>query len=183
MPLRRRYRKLQPIAQVAEDLINRAIALMRVCLELAVLAADTLVWMSMCFAMAGPMILSAAYEYRLDWNNLRLLAERGKGIPNVSRARLLLCTVAGAMYLNDTAGQDEELENLLDPGAHSTWSRVMSIAEEVRQLEDDHRQVNSQPAQPQVVSPAVSPHPVSTTRIPGVGPRLKLQTLLNAQPG
>lgn len=181
IPLRRWLPGLGRIAEIAETLINRTIALVMVVLQLVVLMLDTFLWMSICFAMAGPMILSAAYEYRLDWNNLAMLGEMGAGLPNVSRARLLLCTVAGNMKLgDDKMDQDEEMINMLEPQTpQSTWGRVMSVAEEVRRLESSLQQVESQHNQLQLASPGHR----SVHWAQGVGPRLKLQALLDAQPG
>ncbi|KAF3767610.1 hypothetical protein M406DRAFT_328680 [Cryphonectria parasitica EP155] len=162
---------------------NGFVILVAVTFELGVLALDTLLWMAICFVMAGPMIISAAYEYRLDWKNLDMLAHRGAGVPNVSRARLLLCTVAGNMKMRDDKGKDEEegeeMGGLLEAQGRSAWVQIMSIAEE------DKPQAVSQ-----VDGLGLSPFPGRNSSVVAVeaegtrvGPRLKLQTLLDAQPG
>lgn len=162
-----------------QKLLNAIFALATFSLELCILILDTFVWMSMCFSMAGPMIISAAYEYRLDWNNLAMLAARGDDIPNVSRARLLLCTVAGNMRLRDNEdGKDEEMLELLESQSESTWSQVMSIADEVARLDRQSNQRRFLNLDYDIVQTAS--HSAGDQR---VGPRLKLQTLLDAQPG
>ncbi|PSS02151.1 hypothetical protein BD289DRAFT_271422 [Coniella lustricola] len=167
-----------------QELLNSTIVFVKLSLELAILVLDTFLWMSMCFAMAGPMILSAAYEYRLDWNNLAMLAARCDDIPNVSRARLLLCTVAGNMRLHDDVeGQEEESVELLESQSESTrsestWSVVMSIADEVERLDKQIKQDRS-------LNPEndLAQNPSQFAADDRIGPRLKLQTLLDAQPG
>ncbi|KAI0200264.1 hypothetical protein F4808DRAFT_173359 [Astrocystis sublimbata] len=79
---------------------------------LVITLADTVVWLSICFAFAGPMLLSAVYEYALDRKVLEFLAPykgRRPDVPMRLKAQLLLAVVCGnvrmAMRERDTAGE------------------------------------------------------------------------------
>lgn len=115
--------------------------------------ADTFIWLSVCFAYAGPMLLSAVYEYLLDRKVLEFLSpEKNKklasGRPVISRrlrAQLLLAVVVGNLRLptgrrssgtipgRSSRSEDVErarmghLSTASDLIVDNTWSRVMSI--------------------------------------------------------
>ncbi|XXG95007.1 hypothetical protein Hte_001267 [Hypoxylon texense] len=59
---------------------------------------DTVAWLATCFAFAGPMLMSAIYEYALDRRVLEFLAPPGGAPPDVThrlRAQLLIAVVVG----------------------------------------------------------------------------------------
>ena len=66
---------------------------------------DTLLWLSLCFAFAGPMILSGVYEAFLDNRILRLLIDEVQLRSDV-RARLLFIILVGNL---DLGTNDSEL--------------------------------------------------------------------------
>lgn len=79
---------------------------------LLLMTADTFVWLSVCFAFAGPMLLSAVYEFVLDRKVLEFLSPPGgragrgwerRERPVVSdrlKAQLLLGVVVGNLRLS-----------------------------------------------------------------------------------
>jgi hypothetical protein len=70
---------------------------------------DTLLWLSLCFAFAGPMILSGVYEAFLDNRILRFLNGTATLRSDV-KARLLFIILVGNLDLN---GNDSEFKNTL----------------------------------------------------------------------
>lgn len=63
---------------------------------------DTFIWLSVCFAFAGPMLLSAVYEYSIDRKVLEFLSPPQKKrkkqkpvVPKRLKAQLLLAVVTG----------------------------------------------------------------------------------------
>lgn len=118
---------------------------------------DTFVWLSMCFAFAGPMLLSAVYEYMLDRKVLEFLdppkEKKKKNIrPTISprlKAQLLLAVVVGNLRLSTgrtntipltaTPPSDDDPESdsrnapshvPIDGLTDNTWSRIMSMLDE-----------------------------------------------------
>jgi hypothetical protein len=68
---------------------------------------DTLIWLCICFAAAGPMILSGIYEAFLD---SRILSVLQKSLDSGSltmqmRARLLLIILVGNFDMTDSGGK------------------------------------------------------------------------------
>jgi hypothetical protein len=68
---------------------------------------DTLIWLCICFAAAGPMILSGVYEAFLD---SRILSVLEKSLDSGSltmqmRARLLLIILVGNFDMTDSGGK------------------------------------------------------------------------------
>ncbi|KAI5861680.1 hypothetical protein GGS23DRAFT_611828 [Durotheca rogersii] len=74
--------------------------------------ADTFVWLAICFAFAGPMLLSAVYEYALDRRVLEFLAAppetRPAAVPSRLRAHLLLAVVVGNLRMATLETHDVE---------------------------------------------------------------------------
>lgn len=122
---------------------------------LLLMTVDTFVWLSVCFAFAGPMLLSAVYEFILDRKVLEFLSPpRGKTKrerPVVSeklKAQLLLTVVVGNLRLStgrrsstftDKSIQSDQEPKLIrrytstttvDPLTDNTWSRVMAIIDD-----------------------------------------------------
>ncbi|KAI0538099.1 hypothetical protein GGR58DRAFT_319126 [Xylaria digitata] len=112
---------------------------------------DTVVWLSICFAFAGPMLLSAVYEYALDRKVLEFLSPPEGEPPNIPmrlRAQLLLAVVCGNIRMAmrersdyDSGGQtpvDTGLEDLMSTEKHSPyrivhnsiWKRIMTMVDE-----------------------------------------------------
>ncbi|TGJ86703.1 hypothetical protein E0Z10_g2045 [Xylaria hypoxylon] len=136
---------------------------------------DTVVWLSICFAFAGPMLLSAVYEYALDRKVLEFLSPpKGESpkIPMRLRAQLLLAVVCGNIRMamrerSDSESVDDDsggctpvdsglgdLESVEKPVTHrlvynSIWKRIMTMVDEyeVSRMNDDGsvRQVVSLP--------------------------------------
>ncbi|RWA05993.1 hypothetical protein EKO27_g9108 [Xylaria grammica] len=117
---------------------------------------DTVVWLSICFAFAGPMLLSAVYEYALDRKVLEFLSPpKGEPpkIPMRLRAQLLLAVVCGNIRMamrertDCDSGDDAssgctpvgsdlgDLEKAEEPVPHrlvhnSIWKRIMTMVDE-----------------------------------------------------
>lgn len=116
---------------------------------------DTFVWLSICFAFAGPMLLSAVYEFVLDRMVLEFLSpqkkKKGKKVrPMISkrlRAQLLLSVVVGNLRLStgrrastfsaeSTLSEGPEVMRrhksaaTIDRLSDNTWSRVMTMVDE-----------------------------------------------------
>lgn len=123
---------------------------------LLLMTIDTFGWLSICFAFAGPMLLSAVYEFVLDRKVLEFLdpsqEKTSKGNRIVSKrlkAQLLLSVVIGNVRLSTVRGSstlptvrniwsDDDPEILrkrstsasIETLADNTWSRVMAILDE-----------------------------------------------------
>lgn len=110
-------------------------------------AVDTLVWLSICFAFTGPMLLSAVYEYVLDRKVLDFLdASNRKGkhdeaeISPRLRAQLLLAVAVGNLRIS--TGRRISMFSQWDAQTHqrklsvgdilkdNTWTRVMAMVDE-----------------------------------------------------
>lgn len=159
---------------------------------------DTIIWLSICFAFAGPMLLSAVYEYILDGIIIDFLLAEPQ-IPGVTKARLLLAAVVGNIKL------DQRLSNRVATiprtsitGSDEIWLHIMGIAEEVmphqlpnnRPQSTDKSSVDGRPSSAPACTLGVRSS--SSSSMPEmertdlasklkVGPALKLKALLNAQ--
>lgn len=127
----------------------------RLAIAMLLMTLDTFVWLSTCFAYAGPMLLSAVYEYMLDRKVLEFLGPqktktveaKRHTITRRLRAQLLLAVVVGNLRLvtsrrNSTISgksmQTVDLEKartrqfstLSGPPASTTWSKVMRLLDE-----------------------------------------------------
>ena len=108
---------------------------------------DALAWLSICLAFAGPMLLSAMYEYVLDRKVLEVLsASKGKGKrdgPDISprlRAQLLLAVAVGNLRISTgrrisvfSQWEAETHRRRLSVGdilKDNTWTRVMAMIDE-----------------------------------------------------
>lgn len=108
---------------------------------------DTLFWLSICFAFAGPMLLSAMYEYVLDRKVLEFLdASKEKGrrdrsnISSRLRAQLLLAVVVGNLRISTgrrmsvfsqwDAQTSQRRMSIGDILKDNTWTRVMAMIDE-----------------------------------------------------
>lgn len=74
---------------------------------ITLMTVDTFIWLSVCFAFAGPMLLSAVYEFIIDRKVLEFLSpppeHKKKHKPVISRrlkAQLLLAVVTGNLRLS-----------------------------------------------------------------------------------
>lgn len=120
---------------------------------LVLMTIDTVVWLAICFAFAGPMLLSAVYEYALDRKVLEFLAppnQKPLDIPVRLRAQLLLAVVIGNLRMATLEMEDAESvetessmsssnlkENKTGKGRarcrmvhNSIWKRVMTMVDE-----------------------------------------------------
>ncbi|KAL7629655.1 hypothetical protein AAE478_001178 [Parahypoxylon ruwenzoriense] len=121
---------------------------------LVLMTLDTVFWLGICFAFAGPMLLSAVYEYALDRKILEFLAPPNghpPDIPTKLRAQLLLAVVVGNIRMarleRDDIGSEEKRHNSVissDSGTtilaksrrsskmvhNSVWKRVMVMVDE-----------------------------------------------------
>lgn len=102
-------------------------------LALTIVALDTAFWLSMCFAFAGPMLLSAVYEYTLDRKIIDYLSPpKRPAMPLDAKARFLLCTLVGNLKLDSVNQQPRppsqpEAPNVAQiqiPSASATGSRT-----------------------------------------------------------
>ncbi|KAI0889622.1 uncharacterized protein GGS22DRAFT_1858 [Annulohypoxylon maeteangense] len=115
---------------------------------------DTVVWLAICFAFAGPMLLSAMYEYALDRKVLEFLAPNGE-VPNIPprmRAQLLLAVVVGNIRMatleNEEFGGESrhhsavstDLEGKIPIAPSRTMSRLVhnSVWKRVMVMVDEH---------------------------------------------
>ncbi|KAI1478862.1 hypothetical protein K445DRAFT_23961 [Daldinia sp. EC12] len=123
---------------------------------------DTVVWLGICFAFAGPMLLSAVYEYALDRKILEFMAPPNSKPPAMSvrlRAQLLLSIVVGNIRMatlerdelevdsrhNSTISSDIEAIPPLKKRKtsklvhNSVWKRVMVLVDEHEASKSDSR--------------------------------------------
>ncbi|KAI1763195.1 hypothetical protein GGR53DRAFT_377129 [Hypoxylon sp. FL1150] len=117
---------------------------------------DTMAWLAICFAFAGPMLMSAMYEYALDRKVLEFLAPPNAKPPDITlrlRAQLLLAVVVGNIRMstledNDgtrSAGRHDsaisgDLERTISTSTkrrrmsrfvhNSVWKKVMVLVDE-----------------------------------------------------
>ncbi|KAI1426594.1 hypothetical protein F5Y12DRAFT_271541 [Xylaria sp. FL1777] len=121
---------------------------------LTLMLLDTVVWLSICFAFAGPMLLSAVYEYALDRKVLEFLSPpKGESpqIPMRLRAQLLLAVVCGNIRMamrerSDSDSGEDGGRAYVDGGLgdsesdktsvphrivhNSIWKRIMTMVDE-----------------------------------------------------
>jgi hypothetical protein len=110
---------------------------------------DAVLWLSICFAFTGPMLLSAMYEYILDRKVLDFLDDtknearakrHGANIPPRLTAQLLLAVVAGNLRIctsrriSVVSQWDSETRrrriSVGDILKDNTWSRVMATLDQ-----------------------------------------------------
>lgn len=108
---------------------------------------DKIVWLSICFAFAGPMLLSVVYEYTLDSKVLNFLDESnrrrkddGAHISSRLTAQLLLAVAVGNLRIS--TGRRISIFSQWDADTHrrrlsvgdilrdNTWSRIMAMVDE-----------------------------------------------------
>ncbi|KAI5926635.1 hypothetical protein F4810DRAFT_479186 [Camillea tinctor] len=140
---------------------------------LLMMFADTVVWLSICFAFAGPMLLSAVYEYALDRKVLEFLAPPKGDPPHMPvrlRAQLLLAVVVGNIRMatleksdftmterHDSMLEDEEKRNHVPVKrlVHNTiWKRIMVMVDEYEESKargDENKAVVSLPTKLKVL--------------------------------
>ncbi|KAI1329553.1 hypothetical protein F5Y16DRAFT_365442 [Xylariaceae sp. FL0255] len=142
----------------------------RLLLAIILMTLDTFVCLSICFAVAGPMLLSAVYEYALDRKVLEFLSPpKGESpkIPMRLRAQLLIAVVVGNIRMatkekalnivnhilhDSAAGGDLESKSrtrIISPRLlhNSIWKRVMTMVDDYETVRSDgtHTQVVSLP--------------------------------------
>lgn len=160
---------------------------------------DTIIWLSICFAFAGPMLLSAVYEYILDGIIIDFLFAKPK-IPSVTKARLLLAAVVGNIKLDQRlSNRVATIPRASTTGSDEIWLHIMGIAEELiphqlpntrPQSTDKVSSINGRPSSApagtlggRTSSISIMPEleRTSLTSKLQVGSALKLKALLNAQ--
>ncbi|CAJ2501387.1 Uu.00g042400.m01.CDS01 [Anthostomella pinea] len=117
---------------------------------LVMVTVDTVVWLAICFAFAGPMLLSAVYEYALDRKVLEFMSVApSTALPMRLRAQLLLAVVAGNIRMatlerSEDIGADGCRDGVVDdpengnrklvPGHrlvhNSIWKRIMVMVDD-----------------------------------------------------
>lgn len=101
---------------------------------LIIVCVDTMSWLCVCFAFAGPMMLSALYEYMLDGNILKYLlwdSYAGQASP-LLKARLLLAIVAGnILVVPDGHGMNFDLSQ------SDVWKDVVKVVQRSETQSDD----------------------------------------------
>lgn len=128
----------------------------RLAWAIVLMTVDTFIWLSVCFAFAGPMLLSAVYEFIIDRKVLEFLSppqepsKKDKPIVSKSlKAQLLLSVVVGNLRLSTgrrsstfstfkSIQSDRDPEVLrrqpttatIDPLSDNTWSRIMAMLDE-----------------------------------------------------
>jgi hypothetical protein len=82
------------------------LAPLRVLLAGIIVSADALMWLALCFAFAGPMILSGVFEVFLDSRILAFVGnESKKGLSKVMSTRLLYLILVGNLDFKWIAGK------------------------------------------------------------------------------
>jgi hypothetical protein len=89
-------------------------------------SADTVAWLSFCFALAGPMLLSGIYEAFMDSRILSYLVQKCENgqLTVDMRARILFLVLVGNLDLET-----------LPPGEHpdnTAWNHVESLTDDIR---------------------------------------------------
>lgn len=166
---------------------------------------DTILWLSICFAVSGPMLLSAVYEYTWDGLILDFLQPRNGDVPQippVTKARLLLAVVVGNVNLATSAPMrtptlPSGIKERISTSPSDIWLQIMEIAEEltprtqseqatatdVRRTSSGRRADSNSRLQPNSESSSDSIGAITGVHrsVSRVGPDLKLKALLNAQ--
>ncbi|KAI1409027.1 hypothetical protein F5Y13DRAFT_203858 [Hypoxylon sp. FL1857] len=91
---------------------------------------DTVVWLAICFAFAGPMLLSAVYEYALDRKILEFMAPPSGESPDMPmrlRAQLLLSVVVGNIRMSTLERDETESESRHDSAISSDLEAKMPV--------------------------------------------------------
>ncbi|KAI1870150.1 hypothetical protein JX265_006320 [Neoarthrinium moseri] len=123
-----------------------------------IMTIDTFVWLALCFAFAGPMLLSGVYEFVLDRKILEFLSPPQKSedrpkIPARLKAQLLLAVIVGNLRIstgiqehraslqmrqnsyglfNSKRGEDRTEADLGEGGpTDNTWHRVVSMLDDL----------------------------------------------------
>lgn len=104
-------------------------------LALVIVTLDTVFWLSMCFAFAGPMLFSAVYEYTLDRKIIDYLSApvfvtlaRLEGVmPADALPTFVLCTLVGNLRFES---QRSSLPAADDAAGVDVWAHIMQIASE-----------------------------------------------------
>lgn len=137
---------------------------------MVIMTVDTVVWLAICFAFAGPMLLSGVYEFVLDRKILECLCPPEKSIdrpkiPIKLRAHLLLAVVVGNLRISTRgiqhhqsskqtrqdsyglySGNGKVPSDPIEPYAvDDTWYRVTAMLDELDQtkttVQSDTRKV------------------------------------------
>lgn len=98
---------------------------------------DTMVWLAICFAFAGPMLMSAMYEYALDRKVLEFLAPPGGDPPQITprlRAQLLLAVVVGNIRMATLEDDDLRSAGRHDSAISGDLERKISTATKRRRM-------------------------------------------------
>ncbi|OTA97494.1 hypothetical protein M434DRAFT_275959 [Hypoxylon sp. CO27-5] len=124
---------------------------------------DTMVWLAICFAFAGPMLLSAVYEYALDRKVLEFMGPPNGKSPNMPmrlRAQLLLAVVIGNVRMatleRDELGSPPRHDSVISSDLeakisvrsrktsrlvhNSVWKKVMVMVDEYEAVKANCRQ-------------------------------------------
>ncbi|CAK7241161.1 MAG: hypothetical protein STHCBS139747_002620 [Sporothrix thermara] len=95
----------------------------------ALVSVDTILWLCMCFAFAGPMIISGLYEAKLDNSVLVYLRHKidEDRLTMAMRCRLLLVILIGNLDLNHEIGDSAGSPNA-DGGTYAdNWKQMDTV--------------------------------------------------------
>ncbi|KAK7745755.1 beta-glucosidase [Diatrype stigma] len=111
---------------------------------LVIVCVDTMSWLCVCFAFAGPMMLSAIYEYMLDGKILKYMSwdYTGHMLP-LLRARLLLAIVAGNILVMPD-GHDQDF----DLARSQVWKDVVKVVQRAA-IPSNDLNINRQDSHPE----------------------------------
>jgi hypothetical protein len=128
----------------------------------AMVLADTIIWLSLCFAFAGPMILSGLYEALLDSRMLEFVQVRVKHekLTLDMRCRLLMVILIGNLDLaidEHTSGESSDGRSQsntsqfpsqqTDEHRASPWEHMEELLYRIRLYDDDTPSRNLSPRQ------------------------------------
>ncbi|KAK8139014.1 hypothetical protein PG984_002394 [Apiospora sp. TS-2023a] len=124
------------------DVLGFATYWLRLLGAMLLMTLDTTVWLSICFAFAGPMLMSAMCEFVLDRKVLEFLrppagsglGRRGKPlIPAKVRAQLLLAVVVGNVRISTTGFVERR---------RASYATAVSVVSETEAICDDNNNDN-----------------------------------------
>ena len=144
------------------DVLGFATYWLRLLGAMLLMALDTTVWLSICFAFAGPMLMSAMCEFVLDRKVLEFLrppAGAGRGghgqplVPAKVRAQLLLAVVVGNVRISTTGFVGRRR------GSYATATSAVSEAEAIYDDESNGGMANAEAEAAGSPQPQPQPQP------------------------
>ena len=87
------------------DVYMFLLAPLRFVVAVMIVTLDYLIWLALCFAFAGPMILSGVFEAFLDSRILHFVGREGKRLSKVMSTRLLYIILVGNLDFKWKTGE------------------------------------------------------------------------------